>query len=228
MHRPFLHPSVPVLAVALALASCSKMPDESDAQEAYAAKRATIDDVARSLSASLATLSISVPVVCEDAEAVAAANDPARNAAYEACSARRGDQRARAVDEWRHFRSGIPASLVSRHPDMLGLKLNAVPRGESMEYPLNIGVTSPSVVGTPADRGFGRGDRKVGYHLYQTAVEFAGTGRREGDGVQRPGIEVVFTLVTRGLVTNVTLVLLTEENTTDQWRAAQLERLLAR
>ena len=225
MRRSYPCLSVPVLV--LVLAGCSKMPDASEAQEAYAAKRATVDDVARSLSASLATLSISVPVVCKDPQVVVASNDPARNAAYEACSARRGEQRARAVDEWRHFRSGIPAALVSRHPDLLGLKLRALPRGESMEYPLTIGVTGPSVVGTPAARGFGRDDRKVGYHLYQTAVQIASTGRSAGDGEQRPGIEVTFELVTRDLVTEVTLVLLIDDTTTEDWRAAQLERLLA-
>jgi hypothetical protein len=209
------------------LASCSNMPDASRAQAAYDAHRATIDRVTQVLRRESSML-LHAPPVCEDAAAVAASGDEARNREFEACTERRRAELSSQAAEWGRFR-GVLLTLVETHHDILGLGVALSTPGRP-PLAADVGMSGPSQTGEPAASGFRRGDRAVGYHLYQTAFAFDVPGAPSiavGDGEHRPGLEVVFTVSSGTSSMRVALIVLIEDETTPAWRAAQ-RTLLAR
>ncbi len=204
------------------------MPDASTAQRAYDAHRATIDHVDARLRAAVHDLPHTAVVRCEDARDVVRANNPARNAEYEACATRRRAWLERVNASWASFRWTGPVAALDAHLDLLGVSVSLSSRGETSSYTVHVGATSPSRPGVAASQGFARGERSVGYHLYQTAFSFrraGGSEVRAGDGEHRAGIEVVWAFTDGDASVRVALVLLVDGATTFAWRAAHREAL---
>jgi hypothetical protein len=207
------------------LTACSDMPDAEGARVAYATHRGTIDDVDQTLRRTMAELPLASAVRCEDAQAVVDANDPERTAEFERCSQRRAAWIDSVPERWTAFRLSVPLDLLDAHPEILGLDVRARSEGEANGYEASVGNTGASNTGTAAESGITLDDRAVGWHLYQTAFSFVPEGESAyvsyGDGDQRPGIDVRWTFRVGDANADVHLVLLTEDRTTDRWRAGQ-------
>lgn len=205
------------------------MPDQGDAEKAYATHQAAIDDIVTTLEEALHAMPMTHAVRCKTAEEVAAAHDPAMDAEFEVCRARRGRWLEGCYEGWKHFRQNTAKALLNRHHALLGLSVQMRAATSSMRYPVTTGTTSPSQTGVPAAQGFSRGRRRVGYHRYQTAVAFPterGELVRRGDKEHRDGLEITYTVTDGDLTADVTIVLLMEGETPEDWRASHVARLM--
>lgn len=213
------------LVLALVTTACSGMPDASSARATFDAHRATIEALDRELRAEVATLPQREVVRCEDPAAVAASNDAAMNARFEACTRQRQAWITSVNAATTRLRREVLPRWIDAHHDVLGVVVAVRSRGESRQDEARIGNTGPSQTGVDPSAGIGVDGYRVGWHLFQTAFAFVPRGETEyahhGDGEHRPGIEVAWSFTDADASVDATLIVLAEDETEAEWRAGQ-------
>jgi hypothetical protein len=208
------------------------MPDASSARATFEAHRPTIEALDRELRAEVARLPHREVVRCEDPAAVAASNDAARNARFEACTRARGAWLTSVNAAMTRLRRDVLPGWIDAHHDVLGIAVVVRSRGESQHDEARIGNTSPLQLGVDPSGGVGVDGYRVGWHLFQTAFAFVPRGESEyahyGGGEHRPGIEVGWSFTDGDASVDASLIVLAEDETEPEWRAGQRRAAIPR